>query len=81
MTTRTPYATQKRPANVSVNAELLDKAKRLGINLSHTLEERLIEMIREKEREAWLQENRAAIEAYNRRVENEGVFSDGLRTF
>jgi antitoxin CcdA len=42
---------------------------------------RLDERVRRKERDAWLERNRAAIEAYNERVEREGVFSDGLRTF
>jgi post-segregation antitoxin (ccd killing protein) len=32
--------------------------------------------------EAWLEENRSAIEAYNRMIEQDGfVFSDGARTF
>jgi len=39
------------------------------------------ELIRQKERDAWLERNRAAIEAYNRRIEREGAFSDGLRAF
>ena len=42
---------------------------------------RLDERVRRKERDAWLERNRAAIEAYNERVEREGVFSDRLRTF
>jgi antitoxin CcdA len=41
----------------------------------------LVELLREKERENWLQENRAAIETHNRRIEQEGAFSEGLRTF
>jgi len=39
------------------------------------------ELIRQKERDAWLERNRAAIAAYNERIERDGVFSDGLRTF
>jgi antitoxin CcdA len=72
---------RKRPANVTVNDDLLTKARRHGINLSQALEDRLVELIGEKERDKWLQDNRAAIEAYNRRIDREGVFSDGLRTF
>jgi len=34
-----------------------------------------------KQHPSWLEENRAALEAYNRHVEHDGVFSDGLRTF
>lgn len=29
----------------------------------------------------WLEENRDAIDAYNQRVQHDGVFSDGLRAF
>jgi antitoxin CcdA len=81
MNSRSPAGAAKRPANVSIRADLLDKARQHEINLSRTLEERLEELVRQKEREAWLARNRPAIEAYNERVEREGVFSDGLRTF
>jgi len=81
MNSRTPAARQKRPANVSIRSDLLEKARLHEINLSRALEERLDELIRQKERDAWLERNHAAIEAYNERVEREGVFSDGLRTF
>ena len=81
MNSRTPAARLKRPTNVSIRSDLLEKARLHEINLSRALEERLDELIRQKERDAWLERNRAAIEAYNERVEREGVFSDGLRTF
>jgi len=71
----------KRPANVSIDAALLARAKRLNINLSRTLEERLDQLVRAAEATRWLEENRAAIAAYNARVEREGVWSDGLRSF
>lgn len=73
--------TGKRPANLTISAKLLDKARRLGINLSRTLEERLAEMVRQAEADEWLAANRKAIEAYNARVEREGVWSDKLRSF
>jgi antitoxin CcdA len=34
-----------------------------------------------KQRVNWKEENREAVEEYNRRVEAHGVFSDGLRQF
>lgn len=71
----------KRPANLSINADLLAKARALDINLSATLEQALAEALRQHQREQWLAENRAAIEAYNQRVEAHGTFSDGLRSF
>lgn len=71
----------KRAANLSVNGDLLNKAKDLDINLSATLEQALIEALKKKQREQWLAENRKAISAYNEHVEAHGVFSDGLRGF
>lgn len=81
MNARLPASASKRPANVSVRAELLDKAKRLGINLSRTLEDRLAELVREAEAREWLARNRRALDAYNKRIEREGIWSDGLRGF
>ncbi|MDP2226062.1 MAG: type II toxin-antitoxin system CcdA family antitoxin [Moraxellaceae bacterium] len=71
----------KRPANLSVNSDLLSKAKEFDINLSATLELALAAALREKQRAQWLTENKTAIDAYNDHVEKHGVFSDGLRSF
>ena len=81
MNARIPGSASKRPANVSINVELLDKARKLGINLSKTLEERLTELVREAEAQKWLESNQPAIEAYNKRTQREGIWSDGLRSF
>lgn len=78
------YNTQsrnKKAANVSVNAELLAKAKSLNINLSATLEAALKEQVRLKEQAQWLKENDEAIQAYNAFVEKNGSFSDSVRKF
>lgn len=71
----------KKPTNVSINSELLLKARQLKINLSATLEAALIEIVNTKQREIWIRENETTIEAYNQMVENTGVFSDELRGF
>ncbi|WP_339462999.1 type II toxin-antitoxin system CcdA family antitoxin [Pseudomonas sp. EA_105y_Pfl2_R69] len=71
----------KRAANLSVNGDLLNKAKDLDINLSATLEQALAEALKKKQREQWLAENQQAINAYNEHVEAQGVFSDDLRSF
>ncbi|MGR8953337.1 MAG: type II toxin-antitoxin system CcdA family antitoxin [Gammaproteobacteria bacterium] len=71
----------KKAANLSVNSDLLKKAKDLDINLSAALEQILAELIKTKQQEAWLKENRKSIERYNCHVEEHGVFSDGLRGF
>ena len=71
----------KKPTNVSINRDLLQQAKEHQINLSQALEMRLAELLREQKQQQWLQENQEAVEAYNRRVETSGVFSDGVRQF
>lgn len=80
---QTGYDTQapKRATNLSINADLLGKARELGINLSATLEQALVEALRKRQRDQWAAENQAAIEAYNQHVDKQGVFSDGLRSF
>jgi len=71
----------KKPTNLSINSDLLEKAKSQNINLSATLEAALTEQLREKQRSQWKAESAKAIEAYNRFVGENGVFGDGLRKF
>ncbi|MBA57147.1 MAG: acetoacetyl-CoA synthase [Pseudomonadales bacterium] len=71
----------KKPTNVSINSDLLSKAKSLKINLSATLEAALIDIVNEKQRELWREENQQAIASYNQMVEEHGTFSDDLRAF
>jgi antitoxin CcdA len=71
----------KKPANLSINSDLLVKARELNINLSAALEKALIERLKQKQRELWREQNAKAIQAYNRFVEAQGVFSDELRSF
>ncbi len=71
----------KKPTNVSINRDLLQQAREHQINLSQALESRLEELLRKQKRQQWLQENQEAVEAYNRRVTTNGVFSDGMRQF
>jgi antitoxin CcdA len=71
----------KKPANLSINSDLLQQAKAHHINLSQALELRLTEMLRDEKQRSWLEENREAMEEYNQRIDRHGVFSDGLRQF
>jgi len=72
---------RKRPAKLSVDQRLLERAKRLNLNLSQVLEEALAEALRRRETDEWLKRNRAALAAYNEHVEESGVLSEGLRSF
>ena len=72
---------RKKAANLSIDAELLKEAKILGINISQFAEEKLAEELRRRRWEAWRNENRAAIEAYNRHIERDGIFGEEYRRF
>jgi antitoxin CcdA len=80
---RAPYNTEapKKPVNLSLNGDLLKVSKDLGLNLSGLSEEAIAKAVRARLAEIWLSENAEAIQSYNKRVESQGVFSDGLRNF
>ncbi len=71
----------RRSSNLSVNSSLLDKAKHYNINLSKTLEKALQEKLLKIQQKEWLKVNKEAFESYNQKIEERGVFSDGLRRF
>jgi antitoxin CcdA len=74
-------AVPKKATNLSIRSDLLEQARSLDINLSAEFEKHLAEVIRKRRGEQWLRDNREAIEAYNRHIERDGLWSDGLRTF
>ena len=67
---------KKRAVNLFVDAELLDEARRMRINVSETLERRLRTIVRAEQEKRWLEQNRAAIDAYNRRVATHVLLAD-----
>ncbi len=69
----------KRPTNLSVNSDLLKKARGLKINLSATLEQALALQVKSTARDAWLKENKKAIDVLNDLTEKNGLFSDSFR--
>ena len=69
----------KKPTNLSINSDLLAKAKVLKINLSATLEAALEAKVRLSTREKWLKENKKALASLNELAENNGLFSDSYR--
>lgn len=72
---------KKRATNISINSDLLEKAKKYKINISANVEKTLEELIKQEEIKNWEKENQEAIESYNERIAKNGVFSDGLRSF
>jgi antitoxin CcdA len=70
---------KKRAVNLFVDAELLDEAKRMGINVSDTLERRLRNIVRAEQQKRWLEENREAFASINTFIDNHGLLSSRLR--
>jgi antitoxin CcdA len=72
---------RKTATNLSLRADLVKRAKALGLNLSEVLDAALEQAVKEAEGRSWLEENREAIDQYNAMVAKHGVFSDGRRRF
>lgn len=74
-------ASAKKPTNLTLSADVLADAKALGINLSRACDEHLRAVIKAEKERRWKEENAAAIDAYNKQIEEEGLFSDQWRNF
>jgi antitoxin CcdA len=72
---------QRRATNVTLPAALVAEARARGINVSQACEAGLRAAVAERRRAQWLAENREAIEAYNRRIENDGLTLAAYRPF
>jgi antitoxin CcdA len=70
-------ATVRKPEDSPIHAKLLNEAKRLGVAVAG----RSDEQVRQAVREAWIEENRAAIEASNAWVEKHGLPLEKYRQF
>lgn len=71
----------KKATNVSINSDLLQKARKLKVNLSATLESAIEEKLKVIEAEEWRKDNKQSIEKYNDFVEENGLLSDEHRAF
>ncbi len=71
----------KKPTNLTINSDLLNKAKELKINISSVLERALVEKVKQTKSNDWLLENSESITMYNDNIEQFGVFSEETRTF
>jgi antitoxin CcdA len=67
------FDVHKRATNVSLAVDLVEEAKRLGINLSQACEAGLADRVRLERGEEWKRENRAAIESSNEYVRKNGL--------
>jgi antitoxin CcdA len=75
------FSAPKKATNVSLPADLVEEAKRLGINMSQACEAGLFEQIRNAQKEEWKRENREAIKSWNKWVAENGMPYDEYRQF
>ena len=75
------FSAPKRATNLSINSDLLAKAKALKINLSATLEQALTAKLAANEADNWAKSNQQAIRVYNNFVAEQGCFGDEFREF
>lgn len=71
----------KRAINLSLNAKVLELAREMGLNISQTVDRLLTEEVMRQYWHRWNSDNAEAVEAYNQRVERDGLFSDRYRSF
>jgi antitoxin CcdA len=71
-------ARKKRAVNLSVDAELLDLARDMGLSPSQVLESALRKETEAERIRRWQQANRESLESYNRLIEQAGVFGEEL---
>lgn len=73
------HPARKKAVNLSIDASLAKEAKEFGTNMSALLERALNEAHARQRREKWSRENRAAIDAWNKLVDEEGLWADKYR--
>ncbi|MDO8387355.1 MAG: type II toxin-antitoxin system CcdA family antitoxin [Polaromonas sp.] len=78
---RTVVQAPKRPVNLSITADTIDKAKALGMNLSKTVDALLGEEVKRRYWEKWNEDNQLAIDHYNARIQSEGLPLAKYRSF
>ncbi len=71
----------RKAVNLTIDAELLARAKAEGLNLSAELDQRVRSKLSSIEEERWKRDNAKVIAAWNKELDENGLWSDGLRTF
>jgi antitoxin CcdA len=71
----------RKAVNLTMDADLLAKAKAEGLNLSAELEQGIRAKVAQIEIERWKRENAEAIASYERRITEEGVAGEEYRRY
>ena len=76
-----PTKAATRATNLSLNAELVDEAKRLGVNISLAAGQGLAAAVKKARGERWLAENADALDSFNEYLEKHGLPLEEYRLF
>jgi antitoxin CcdA len=77
----TSAPTHKRPVNLTLSADAVDTAKKLGINMSQTIDAWFSQDMKRQYWERWREDSKEAFAAYNARIESEGLPLAKYRTY
>ena len=78
---QTKLVSKKRAVNMSIDGATLDLAKKIGMNLSKTIDAFLKDEVKRRYWEQWNERNKDAIAEYNARIAREGLPLEKYRTF
>ena len=78
---QTEISTKKRAVNMSIDAATLDLAKKMGMNLSKTVDAFLKDEVKRQYWEKWNERNKAGIDEYNAYIAKHGLPLAKYRTF
>jgi antitoxin CcdA len=76
-----PIRTPKVRTNLTLDAKIVAAAKAEGLSLSAIAEAAIEQAVKAHRLTRWLEENRPALAAHSRDIEENGLWSDGLRQF
>ena len=71
----------KKATNLSLDQALLADARALGVNISQAAEKGVTEAVRKAKGEAWVEENREGMEAWNDWAAENGLPLEKYRMF
>jgi antitoxin CcdA len=71
----------RKSTSLSLDADLIARAKDAGVNLSRAAEAGIEQDVRRAEAERWQKDNKAAFDAYDRFVEEHGILLSRHRMF
>ena len=74
-------AIRKRGTNISLRIDLVAEARELGISLSSACEEGLAAAVKAEKERRWVEQNKPALDSWNRYIAEHGLPLAKYRTF